>query len=383
MITKVSIYHEPKRKRPWLVRWWERPNEDTGKQTKRSRSFQYRRDAVTFQIEQQADVNSQPNSLPSANASLGHLIAEFRKSRLARLSHSSKQGYNYTIEQLTAFFGAKRPVRSIEQRQAEAFISSRKRRDGRSGDLSSWTLAQYLKYCRAIFGAATDWGYTTRNPFLPPKKRGHSVLRVKPRSKPWQHITPADFRQLLAVIKDPHRRATLWLMYACGLRPGEVYNLTIDCIDLCSRRLYVKNRPASRDRPPFSVKAQERSADGKERRVSIPAAAVRDIQDACRLALRSGGFVVLTPERHAYVREAWRRCQEGQPWGHHQAHRPWQNCDMVNNALRSIKASARKAGLQLTAPLTLTTFRKSYAQNHADNGTPPRTLARLLGHSDV
>jgi integrase len=43
----------------------------------------------------------------------------------------------------------------------------------------------------------------------------------------------------------------------------------------------------------------------------------------------------------------------------------------------------RKAGIELTAPFTLKTFRKSFAQNHADRGTPPRTLAELLGHSDV
>ena len=39
--------------------------------------------------------------------------------------------------------------------------------------------------------------------------------------------------------------------------------------------------------------------------------------------------------------------------------------------------------MELTAPLTLATFRKSFAQNHADAGTPPRTLAKLMGHSKV
>ena len=32
---------------------------------------------------------------------------------------------------------------------------------------------------------------------------------------------------------------------------------------------------------------------------------------------------------------------------------------------------------------TLHTFRKSFAQNHANAGTPPRTLAELLGHADA
>ena len=47
------------------------------------------------------------------------------------------------------------------------------------------------------------------------------------------------------------------------------------------------------------------------------------------------------------------------------------------------KVYLRKAGIKLTAPLNLQTFRKSFGQNHADAGTPPRTLARLMGHSDV
>jgi len=37
----------------------------------------------------------------------------------------------------------------------------------------------------------------------------------------------------------------------------------------------------------------------------------------------------------------------------------------------------------LTALFKLHTLRKSFAQNHADNGTPPKTLAKLPGHSDI
>ncbi len=56
---------------------------------------------------------------------------------------------------------------------------------------------------------------------------------------------------------------------------------------------------------------------------------------------------------------------------------------MVNNVLRDTKKLLRQAGIELTASFTLTTFRKSFAQNHADAGTPPKTLAKLLGHSDT
>ncbi len=56
---------------------------------------------------------------------------------------------------------------------------------------------------------------------------------------------------------------------------------------------------------------------------------------------------------------------------------------MLNNLLRDTKAYLRKAEIELSAPFALTTFRKSFAQNHANAGTPPKTLAELMGHSDV
>ena len=55
----------------------------------------------------------------------------------------------------------------------------------------------------------------------------------------------------------------------------------------------------------------------------------------------------------------------------------------MNNMLRDTKLYLRKAGLELSAPFKLTTFRKSFGQNHADAGTPPRTLAKLMGHGNV
>ena len=56
---------------------------------------------------------------------------------------------------------------------------------------------------------------------------------------------------------------------------------------------------------------------------------------------------------------------------------------MINNLLRDTKRYLRKAGIELAAPFTLQAFRKSFGQNHADAGTPPRTLSRLLGHSNT
>jgi integrase len=233
-----------------------------------------------------------------------------------------------------------------------------------------------------------EWGYIARNPFVPAawlgrRGRDSSPLRVRAKSRPWQHITPDEFLRFWAAVPDVRRRAAFWLMYGCGLRPGEVYNLTADKIDLPGREVHVENREATPDVPPVKIKCAERSDDSKERLVPIPEAAVSDLTEVIRLSFTSGGFVVLTGERYHRVREAWRRCQGGEPWGPSKVVRPWQNEDMINNVLRGTKRALRRAGIELTAPFKLNTFRKSFAQNHADNGTPPKTLVSLLGHSDT
>lgn len=39
--------------------------------------------------------------------------------------------------------------------------------------------------------------------------------------------------------------------------------------------------------------------------------------------------------------------------------------------------------MKLTAWLTVHTFRKSFGQNHADNGTPIHVLQQLMGHANI
>jgi integrase len=382
MNTKVGLRHEPSRKLPWLVKWWSAPEPDSGKQVRRTRAFRYKRDAAAFQAEKQAELDGADRRGAPADVTLGQLCGEFYKSRTVGLSHDSHACYRDITDQLRGHFGASKLLREIERRHAEAFIAAQKRRDGRGGSLSSTTIAQRVTYARAVFAAAVDWGYIARNPFTAPR-RGASPLRTKRRSRPWQHIEPEEFVRFLAVVPDARRRAAYWLMYGCGLRPGEVYNLTADKIDLPGRVVHVENREATADVPPFSIKADERSEESKERTVPIPEAAVSDLTAAVSGSFKSGGFVVLAPERFAHVQKEWRKCQAGKPWGGRAEHRPWLNRDMINNVLRNTKRYLRVAGITLTAPFKLHTFRKSFAQNHADHGTPPKTLAKLLGHSDI
>lgn len=384
MIARVGLYHEPRRKLPWLVSWWSDPDPDTGKQRKFTKSFRYKAEALDFQAAKQTELNQGGQRERPQDVTLDRLLKEYIESRLKSLSHSSQVCYGIAMEQLKTFFRGDRKIRAIEQRHAEAFMSTIRRKNGHPEPLSSHTKAQRLKLCRAIFGAAMDWGYIDRNPFLPTRISGSSgVLRAKGIARSWHHLTPSEFTCLLSHVPSVHRRASFWLMYGCGLRPGEVYNLTIDNVDLANRRVHVESRKATEKAPPFTVKADDRSSDCKARSVPIPEAAMADLTEAVHLAFKSGGFIALTPERLNAIQANWSLCRDGKPWGGRSKHRPWQNRDMVNNLLRDTKGYVRKAGIRLGGAFTLHTFRKSFAQNHADAGTPPKTLAKLLGHSDV
>ncbi len=54
MVEKVGIYHDPKRKLPWLVRWFEEP-EVSGKAGRRAKSFRLKRDAERFRAAKQKE----------------------------------------------------------------------------------------------------------------------------------------------------------------------------------------------------------------------------------------------------------------------------------------------------------------------------------------
>ncbi len=187
MITQACLLHEPKRSKPWVVRWYGEPDWNTGKQRRYGRSFRHSREAKAFLAEKQSGLDDGAPRDPPQNVTLGRLIAEFEEARLATLSFASQQAYRNTIAQLVEYFGRLRAIRCLCRRHAEAFLAGRTRRDGRPGELSSWSHYHHRKHCRGIFGAAVEWGYIAENPFVPATNfktstvphRNHNTCQVR------------------------------------------------------------------------------------------------------------------------------------------------------------------------------------------------------------
>jgi integrase len=145
-----------------------------------------------------------------------------------------------------------------------------------------------------------------------------------------------------------------------------------DQIDLEKRLVHVENRPPTDEVPGFAIKADDATEDSKERTVPIPVAAIPDLTLAVGASFKSGGFVTVSPRRWETVKVRWTVDR-----------RRYRACLMYHNALRDLKRIVRRAKIKLDGAFTLTCLRKSFAQNHAEAGTDPRTLAQLLGGSDV
>ena len=145
MITAVGLYHEPKRKRPWLVCWWDPPDLQGGKQRKRSKSFKYRSEARSFQRVKQDEIEQGDGVRAVRDLTLGRLLKDFRKARLPGLGYDSCAAYEDLMQQMLDHFGAGRKLASIDQRRAEQFMASRRRRDGRPGALAPWTRHSFCR----------------------------------------------------------------------------------------------------------------------------------------------------------------------------------------------------------------------------------------------
>ena len=122
-VEKVGIYYEKQRVKPWLVRWYGEKNA-RGTPRHYSKSFKRKRDALTFQSDKQAELNS-GGQRDHIRITLEGLCDNFLESRKHSLRKSSLYRYELTISQLKEYFGSTCQIRRIRREDAEMFIATR------------------------------------------------------------------------------------------------------------------------------------------------------------------------------------------------------------------------------------------------------------------
>jgi integrase len=376
MTTKVGVYKEKRNKnKPWVVRWFSEYDPAKGKQRHYSKSFARKRDAESFAAAKQAELDQgQPRDRPQ-EITLGEFTRRFKESHLRNRRSATRYHYSLTLQQLNEFIGEHTLLRDIGPELADRFVSTRQRVAKIGKGYSPWSRNRQLGNAKTVFNAAVRWGYLTKNPF-------EHIMREKCSPRTWHHLKPEEFRQLLSVVSDLRWRAFYFLAYTTGARFGEMFNLLWTNIDYDSAAVRIHSRSPSKKIPPFSVK------DHESRRLLLPAKAVVASTEWEEEVADNVPFVLLTPERWKRVRKKWELCRTGRPWIRDTKNGglktgEWENRFMVNNVIRDMRTHVRAAGLELTAPLTVHTLRKSFGQNHADNGTAIHVLQGLIGHADI
>ncbi|MDM8005334.1 MAG: site-specific integrase [Phycisphaerae bacterium] len=240
---------------------------------------------------------------------------------------------------------------------------------------SAATRNKHLRQCKTIFNVAVEWGYLLTNPFS-------RIKQQKAAPKAWHYLKPSEFQRILAVVNDLRWRVFYYLVYTTGARVGELFNLTWSDVDLKRGIITIHSRRASEQLPPFQVK------DHETRTLPIPIQTIEALKAWRKAASAEIPFVLLTATRWERVCAMWALCRKGEPWHMdgktgQKVWTEWDSRFMVNNVLRNVRTHVRRAEIRLGAAMTVHSLRKSFAQNHADHGTPSATLKDLMGHAST
>ena len=361
MIQKIGLYKDPRKQRPWVVRWFGEYDLNTGKQRRYSKSFRLKIEAEEFQATKKQDIGQGTSRDKMVNVALGTFCKDWLNAKKPDLQPASIELYGYTIKRLKSYFGKDCVLSSIGPKDAVLFVSKqRSMAIGHEGEpLSDWSREQIKRYSKLIFEAAVKWRILRSNPF--------DVLSFKkPSTKRWHRVSTKEYYALLEVAATLRWKVFYALAYTSGARAAELFSLTWNDIDFESGKLIIASREGTTNIPPFHVK------DHEMRRIPLPQHTIDLLTEWQTQAPEKVPYILLTEDRYGRVKSKWEQLRKNR--------KPWLNRYMINNALRDFKSHYRRAGIKPVGKLTIHTFRKCCGQNWADN-LPMNVVQQLMGHS--
>jgi len=319
----------------WAVRWF-------GTDGKRfSKSFKNRKEAERYAETKQAEVRvgkgDQPRAITLAE------FAELYHGLRGDLAQTTRTGHQYTLRLLQEYLGVRVIVNKVTTLDARRFISWYREREFRGRTPAPATVNRVLRECKRIFREAVACSLIRENPF--DKMRQEKVGLRK-----WHFISPTEFRKLIEFSPSLRWQGIIMLGYCCGLRLGEVLNLTWSDVDFEQCQVCVVRKLASQTRTAWMPK------DKDMRVVPLPSLAVNVLTE----------LQVEAADGQEYVFVISRGSDAGDRVKRH-------------NVWRDFQAIRIKAGLP---KCSFHDLRKSYCTNLA-NAIPLHVVQELAGHSDI
>ncbi len=176
---------------------------------------------------------------------VGKLCAAFKER--AAVKGSTAASYGQTLDSLTTFFGAEKPLGEITTQGADLWRKAiatategegkrKKRRTTADGRLSPATVSKRVHVAKQVFGKAVAWGWLEKNPF--------AALRAGSQANPARaaYVAPETLEAVLDACPGVEWRLVFALPRLAGLRcPSEVGGLTWGDVDSANGRLTVRS----------------------------------------------------------------------------------------------------------------------------------------------
>jgi integrase len=223
----------------------------------------------------------------------------------------------------------------------------------RAKGLAESTVRQVYTVARAIGDAAVRDGRMARNPFA-------AVRRPRITPVEARFLEPTQIRALLSGASDSRYRLLFEFLVHTGMRRGEALALTWTDVDLEARLVRIRGTLA-RIEGELTVLEPKSAKSRRSIPLSDPAVDVLTrVRDRTALE-RSQAAQLWVDSDHVFVTDI------GEP------------CD-PRNALRALKAAARRVGLD---GVGLHTLRHSAASVMLSERVPLNVVSQILGHSGI
>ena len=319
----------------WAARWF-------GSDGKRfSRSFGSRKEAERFAEAKQLEVRVGKGDRPRA-VTLSQFASMYLNLR-GDLAVTTRIEHERTLRRLQEFLGKEMIVRKVTSLDARRFVAWYREREHRGRKPAPATVNKVVRECSRIFREAVECSLIHENPFS-------GIRQEKVAQRPWQYIDPAACRQLIEASPSLRWRGMIMLGYCCGLRLGEVINLTWSDADFERHQLQVARKTGSQARLAWTPK------DKDARIVPLPGAAVTVLVELQLVAADGQEYVFVISKGPATGQRLKR-----------------------SNLWRDFQAIREKAGVPACSFHDL---RKSYCTNLAD-AVPLHVVQELAGHADI
>jgi len=315
------------------------------------KSFKDRKEAYRYAEKIQGKVNKGKAGRPG-KITLGEFIDEHNKVMAGQVAYRTLIEQMRALKMFSEHVGPNNYLNNITPRHAESFVSKRLA-DG----LSPASVNKDIRTLKSIFNLAIEpRGYMEEGTNLFAKIKQRKTSSSSPR-----YISVDEFARVYAAANSLWWKTFLALAYTSGGRKDELLNLTWSDVDFENQNIRLVPKKASEQLLAWEPK------DHEGRVIPIPSEVIQLLANLQAEAEEDSSYVFISAARLKHILS---RITD-ETWA--------QNCGLVNNLLKRLKALCRRSNVK---EFSLHDLRRSCITNWAEK-LPIQAVQELAGHSKM